>query len=157
VNWRWPHPVRPGSSNSNACSARLRLSFATTQCGSEVPPRTFLRAERGVGTRSTQRTRFDQIRWSCSDDRNWRQVSDRSHGPANRIRLPSSHDNPYSMWTTGELNPDLLVAGQASFRWTSSPNRSNTKQCPRPRYRTGQVGLMRADRTPATPGKKVNG
>jgi hypothetical protein len=25
-------------------------------------------------------------------------------------------------------------------------------QCPRPRYRTGQVGLMRANRTPATPG-----
>jgi hypothetical protein len=24
-------------------------------------------------------------------------------------------------WTTGESNPDLLVAGQASFRWTSSP------------------------------------
>jgi hypothetical protein len=85
-------------------------------------------------------------------------------------------------WTTGESNPDFLVASQASFRWTSSPfliessrRESNPRflfvrevsspldhgtqrpstgppACPRPRYRAGQVGLMRADRAPATPG-----
>ena len=28
---------------------------------------------------------------------------------------------PVNQWTAGELNPDLLVAGQASSRWTSRP------------------------------------
>jgi hypothetical protein len=58
--------------------------FGTTQCGSEIHPRTLPRAELGVGTCSTQRARFDQADWRCSHDRNWRQVSDRSHPSGNQ-------------------------------------------------------------------------
>src|ERR1700733_14617751 len=61
-----------------------------------------------------------------------------------RHPLPSSHDNPYLMWTTGESNPDFLVAGQASFRWTSSPSRSNTNQGP-PENRTRSPVLQGRD------------
>ena len=41
--------------------------------------------------------------------------------------LPSRVDS-YTEWTTGESNPDLLVASQASFRWTSSPCLIETMQ-----------------------------
>ena len=38
-------------------------------------------------------------------------------------RYPATFQSSQSEaeWTTGESNPDLLVASQASFRWTSSP------------------------------------
>ena len=44
-------------------------------------------------------------------------------------------------WTTGESNPDLLVASQASFRWTSSPSFSITNQGP-PENRTRSPSLQ---------------
>ena len=34
--------------------------------------------------------------------------------------FPLDHE-PSCQWTAGESNPDFLVAGQASSRWTSSP------------------------------------
>ena len=49
-----------------------------------------------------------------------------------------------SEWTTGESNPDLLVASQASFRWTSSPCRSITTKGP-PENRTRSPFLQGRD------------
>jgi hypothetical protein len=47
-------------------------------------------------------------------------------------------------WTTGESNPDLLVASQASFRWTSSPCRSIASKGP-PENRTRSPFLQGRD------------
>jgi hypothetical protein len=47
-------------------------------------------------------------------------------------------------WTTGESNPDLLVASQASFRWTSSPCLSTTDKGP-PENRTRSPFLQGRD------------
>jgi hypothetical protein len=47
-------------------------------------------------------------------------------------------------WTTGESNPDLLVAGQASFRWTSSPFLLKTSRGP-PENRTRSPYLQGRD------------
>ena len=55
------------------------------------------------------------------------------------------------MWTAGELDPDFLLAGQVSSRWTSSPNRERSvrelnpvfllteEACRRNTYRPSQV------------------
>ena len=77
----------------------------------------------------------------------------------------------------GELHPDFLRARQVSCCWTSSPKSSRRgDRCgygsrtssfrahetrpstgppasPRPRYRAGRIGLMKANRAPASPGK----
>jgi hypothetical protein len=50
--------------------------------------------------------------------------------------FPTSHQ-----WTAGESNPDLLVAGQVSCRWTSSPFCSNLNQGP-PENRTRSRSLQ---------------
>jgi hypothetical protein len=47
-------------------------------------------------------------------------------------------------WTTGESNPDLLVASQASFRWTSSPFSSKSSKGP-PENRTRSPFLQGRD------------
>src|SRR4051812_5783639 len=50
---------------------------------------------------------------------------------------------PNHEWTAGESNPDFLVAGQASFRWTSRPSSNRAERSAREsnpaRLRTEEV------------------